>query len=144
MICAMPTVEDHVDAGRSLVGSGELRELRHRIGLTRLAMSEMLHMSPLTYTKLEESAGASERMWSSTAERLGRFEYLAELTLSELLTEGIQLDDLTPLHIVATQQGLPQELILKWYREGKLPAYDLGILGLWIGKDDIHYLRAAA
>jgi transcriptional regulator with XRE-family HTH domain len=144
MISVMPTVEDHVRAGRSLVGSGDLQQLRHRIGLTRLAMSEMLHMSPLTYTKLEQSAGASDSMWNSTAERLGRFEYLAELTLEELETEGIALDDLTPMHVVATQQGLPQELILKWYREGRLPAYDLGILGLWIGKDDIHYLRGAA
>jgi hypothetical protein len=101
-------------------------------------------MSPLTYNKLEDTDEASERMWSSTAERLGRFEYLAEITLEELRSEGVRLDDLSPLHVIATHHGLPQELMLKWYREGKLPAWDLGILGLWIHKDDVHYLRDAA
>jgi hypothetical protein len=145
MICSMPTVDDHVAAGRSLVGDKRLVTLRHRLGFTRSAMANVLHMSPSAYNKLEDIEGAWERMWTSTAERLGRFEFLAEITLNELATDGLPtLEDLSPLHVIATQHGLPQELMLKWYREGKLPAWDLGILGLWVHKDDVHYLREAA
>jgi hypothetical protein len=139
----MPTVDDHVVAGRALVETGDLVALRHRLGFTRTAMANVLHMSPSAYNKLEDADGAWERMWTSTAERLGRFEFLAEMTLKELAAEGVTLDDLSPLHVMATQHGLPQELMLKWFRDGRLPAWDLGILGLWIHKDDVHYLRNA-
>lgn len=141
MIMAMPTVADHVTYGRNLVGSGQLVRLRHRIGLTRSAMANLLHMSPITYKRMEEDQTIHSRMWESTAERVGRFAYLAETTLDDLREENVPLDDLSPLHVIATNHGLPQELMLQWFRAGKLPAYDLGILGLWIHKDDVHYLR---
>lgn len=144
MITHMPSQDDHVDAGRDLVQYSWLVVLRQRLGFTRSAMAEMLHMSPVTYNRCEDEPDSAGRMWKSTAERLGRFAWLAEKTLNELSNENVELSDLTPLHVVATTYGLPQEVMLQWYRRGIIRADDLGILGLWIHKDDEHFLREVA
>jgi hypothetical protein len=39
--------------------------------------------------------------------------------------------------MVATLCGIPQELLLRWYRDGTFEAVDLGILGLWVTKDEM-------
>lgn len=142
MIKSMPTVDQHVSHGRNLILTGGLAILRYRLGLTRSAMAEMLHMSPITYNKCEDRDMAG-RVWASTAERLGRFCWLAENHLERLHQEGIEVSQLSPLHVLATQYGLPQELILSWYRSGELPAVDLGVLGLWLHKEDEHLLLEA-
>lgn len=144
MIIAMRTPSEHAARGRQLVADGELQQVRLSLGLSRSAMAVLLHMAQLTYNRCERRPESADRMWESTAQRLGRFVYLAELTLTELEHEGVDLKDLTPLHVLATTHGLPQEVMLKWYREGVIHAEDLGILGLWVHKDDLHFLRQAA
>lgn len=134
---------DHVETGRELVAYGGLRRLRKRLGYSRSAMAEMLCTAPLTYIRWESEPGMCDRMWESSAERLGRFNLVVSRTLAELDELGIDLRDLTPLHLLAMDYGLPQELMIHWYREGKIHGVDLGILGLWIHKDDLHYLREA-
>jgi hypothetical protein len=44
---------------------------------------------------------------------------------------------LVPLHIAASTLGLPQEVLLQWYRNERFEAVDLGILGLWIHRDKV-------
>lgn len=144
MIRAMRTPLEHVDHGRDLVWTGDLAQLRARLGFTRSAMADLLHMSPLTYNRCEDDPNSADRMWASTAERLGRFAYLAERTLSELEGEGVTLAELTPLHMVAMNHGLPQEVMLRWYRNGIIRGVDLGVLGMWIHKDDLYLLSEAA
>lgn len=133
----------HVKAGRQLVADGGLVRLRQQLGFTRTAMSEMLCVAPLTYTRWESRPETASRMWEESAARLGRFATVANRTLSELSEHGISLVDMLPLHLVAMELGMPQELILQWYRDGKIHATDLGILGLWIYKSDLHLLREA-
>lgn len=144
MIQYMRSPSEHAESGRQLVATGGLLLLRQRLGLSRSAMSVLLHMAQLTYTRCERRPESADRMWQSTAERLGRFAYLTDRTLSELAEEGVTLKDLTPMHVVATTYGLPQEVLLTWYRRGVIHAEDLGILGLWIHRDDLHYLREVA
>lgn len=134
---------EHADYGRNLVWTGDLAKLRARLGLAPTAVAAMLHMSPVTYKRCETQPSSAGSMWTSTAERLGRFAYLAERTLADLESEGIRLDEMVPLHIVATTHGLPQEVLLSWYRLGAIQAEDLGILGLWIHKEDLHLVREA-
>jgi hypothetical protein len=55
----------------------------------------------------------------------------------------VDLADLTPIHVLATSHGMPLELLVQLYRQGAIHAEDLGILGLWVHKDDIHYIREA-
>lgn len=133
----------HVETGRRLVADGGLVQLRKELGFTRTAMSEMLCIAPLTYTRWESQPGTSSRMWEESAARLGRFAIVANRTLLELTEHGIQLKDMLPLHLVAMELGMPQELILQWYRDSRIHATDLGILGLWIQKTDLHTLREA-
>lgn len=140
MLIQVKTPQEHTTHGRTLVSTGGLTQLRERLGLTRSAMAELLHMSPVTYIRCEDP-GTAFKMWASTAERLGRFAYLARITMERLESEGIYLSELTPLHIVARDYAFPQELLLSWFREGCLLAEDLGILGVWIRKADLWQLQ---
>ena len=139
MMGQMPTLQEHEARGRELVLREELRDLRDTLGLTRSAMAELLSMSPVTYTKCEKPE-YSGKMWTTTAERLGRFAWLAEKQLDELSEHGIIIDQLMPLPVVATVSGLPQELLMKWHRDGVIATEDLGILGLWIYREDLHLI----
>lgn len=142
MVRPMRTPEEHAERGRQLVQEYGLLELRNRLGFSRSAMCELLHLATRTYRRCEEGGpGVAGVMWQATAERIGRFAFLADLVLDELQHDGVDLADLTPMHMVATTHGLPQELLLQWYREGVIQAEDLGVLGLWIHKDDLHLLN---
>lgn len=129
----MPSTSPAALRGREAVANGELKQLRERLGMTRTAMAEMLHTSVYTYTSWERR-GAEVRLWPSTAERIGRFVTSAQQVLDEL---GEDLVELIPFYVAATYSGIPQEILLRWYREGQVPAVDMGILGLWIHKDDL-------
>lgn len=143
MIGAMRTPQMHEMAGREAVMYGQLATLRQKLGLTRSGMAEILMMSPVTYNRCEDEPRSAGRMWRSTAERLGRFTWLAEQTLDRLAADGVDMAQLTHLPTVATTYGLPQEVLLRWYRSGAIHAEDLGILGLWIHKQDLHLVEEA-
>lgn len=132
----MPTLQEHEARGRNAVLNGHLQDLRKKIGLTRSAMAELLSMSPVTYSRCELPSYAGV-MWKTTAERLGRFVWLAEQQVAELEDDGLKLDDLIPLPVIATLAGLPQELLMKWHRDGVIACEDLGILGLWVHREDL-------
>lgn len=118
--------------GREAIANGELKQLRDRLGLTRTAMAELLHTSLVTYTTWE--VRPTVRVWPSTAERVGRFITQAAIVLNQLDED---LGDLIPFYVAATHAGLPQEILLRWYREGQIQAVDLGILGPWLHREDL-------
>jgi hypothetical protein len=99
-------------------------------------MADLLQASPISYASWEDRPN-SVRLWPSTAERISRFYASASRALDMLADMDIQVDQLVPLHMAATQSGIPQELLLKWYREGHFEAMDLGILGLWLFREDV-------
>jgi hypothetical protein len=68
---------------------------------------------------------------------VGRFYRFATKELEILEDDGIQLSKLMPLYLAAATIGVPQELLLSWYRQGNFEAVDLGILGLWVHRDDL-------
>lgn len=141
MIQNMRTPDEHARNGRNLIYTGQLARVRTRLGFTRSAMAQLLQMSRPTYTKCEDDPHSARSVWSSTAERLGRFVYLMELTMDRLEDDyGVVLADLMPLHVVALQYGLPQEVMIRWHLQDLLPLEDLGVLGLWMRKDDLHML----
>ena len=143
MLGRMKKSQDHEKSGRALIASGNLVNLRNRLGLSRSAMTELLQLSVATYARYETEPESGWRMRPWTAERVGRFAYLAEITLAELAEDNITVDDLTPLHIAAVMHGIPQEVLFHWYRSGVIQAEDLGILGLWIHKEDLHLVEEA-
>lgn len=126
--------------GRDIVASGRLKQLREELGLTRSAMAELLHTSPITYTSWEKKPEVN--LWAETATRLGRFysNSVAELDYVRSVLK-IDMTDLVPLYIASTMMGISQELLLKQYRDEKFNAVDLGILGLWVEKKVLNVLR---
>lgn len=131
----------NVDAetGRALVSKQELRQFRKQLGLNRSSMAELLQTSIVTYTQWE--ARPTVRLWPVTAERIGRFHRLASRQLADLHAHGIRMENLMPFHHATTVLGVPQELLLRRYREGSFEAEDLGILGLWVHESDLERIR---
>ena len=126
--------------GHDIVASGRLKQLREELGLTRSAMAELLHTSPITYTSWEKKPEVN--LWAETATRLGRF-YSNSVTELDYVRSVLKIDmsDLVPLYIASTMMGISQELLLKQYRDEKFNAVDLGILGLWVEKKVLNVLR---
>lgn len=126
-----------VDYGRMIVRHGRLSQLRVYLGLTPNAMAELLHTTPITYTNWEVNPDV--RLWPSTAQRIGAFHKLAtaQIRLYENEHGKESLKGLVPFHVAAMYCGLPHELLLRWYREGEFNAVELGVLGLWVERDEI-------
>lgn len=133
----LPSSDEAVALGRAVVGDGRLRQLRETLGVTRRAMAELLHTNLMTYATWERRPETNLRR--ATAERVGKFYHLAHVELELLREAGIE--DVVPFHVVATQLGLPQELLLEWYRNGRFDAVDAGILGLWVHRSDLPHIR---
>jgi len=131
------TDRDHdIEAyGRRAVAAGDLLALRETLGLTVNAMAEFLGTTQNTYRSWEENR--VQRLWPQTAQRIGRFILHANRHLDFLASHGVGIDSLIPLHKVAGQLGVPHEILIKRYREGLFAADDLGILGLWVDREDI-------
>jgi len=120
--------------GRRSWEFGGLLGMRLRLGLTRNAMAEFLGTSQATYKTWEEG---TVKMYASTFQRIGRFLLHAERQLSYLAEHGVDVTELMPLHSVAGQLGVPHEVLMSRYRSGLFTADDLGILGLWVDREDV-------
>lgn len=126
--------------GRELVATGKLQQLREHLGLSRNAMADLLHTSLRTYTSWEQRSG-DVTVRPATAGRIARFYVAAARGIGLLGEAGYNVKDLMPFHLVATHLGIPQELLLRRYREGQIEAIDAGILGLWIRRESLEYLQ---
>lgn len=121
--------------GREVVYNGQLAELRAVLSLSHSAMAELLRTSNSVYKTWE--LDPPHRMWSSTAARIGRFFTSANRQLADLRDHDIPIDDLMPLFAAASALGVAQEVLLKHYREGAFHAEDLGLLGMWVYRDEL-------
>lgn len=130
---------DIAEYGRQAVENGDLKALRKKLGLTVNAMAEMLHTSPTTYRTWEDNTVT--RMWTNTAERIGRFVLASNRHLGVLAKHNVDITELMPLNLAAGLLGVPQSLLQTRYREGAFEADDLGILGLWVSHDDLPLIR---
>jgi transcriptional regulator with XRE-family HTH domain len=126
----------HADLGQEVVDDGRLKDLRMTLKWSLNAMAEVLHTSPQTYSTWERRRDQI-KLWPASANRVGQFYVQARQLMGQLADEGIDLGDLIPFHVAASQLGLPQEVLLERHRNGELNAEDLGILGLWIRKEDL-------
>lgn len=134
------TPDEMEQFGREVVATDKLRALREFLGLSRNAMADLLHTSLRTYTSWEQRSG-DVTLRPVTAARVGRFYTSAVRGLDLLAESGHNPKELMPFHVVATHLGIPQELLLRRYREGRVEAIDAGILGLWIRRDSLEDLQ---
>jgi hypothetical protein len=95
-------------------------------------MAELLYTTVVTYRTWENNPNTT--LWPGTAGRIGRFYRSASDTLD--LYQG-QLEDLVPLHVASTQLAIPHEVLMMWYQHGEFEAVDMGILGLWVRRQDL-------
>lgn len=128
-----------VELGRSVVALGDLQQLRTDLGLNRNSMAELLHASWNTYAAWEDRP--SVKLWPQTAARVGRFYRMAKIQLDLLHADGISIEELMPFDHLSAHLGIPHELLLRRYREGSFEAEDLGILGLWVYREDLDKIR---
>jgi transcriptional regulator with XRE-family HTH domain len=120
--------------GRRRLIQGDLLAMRTTLGLTRNAMAEFLGTSQATYKTWEEG---TVNIYTSTYDRIRRFLHHAERQLEYLSQHDCNISDLLPLHAVAGQLGVPHEVLMQRYRDGLFTADDLGILGLWVDREDV-------
>lgn len=130
--------QEAIDLGREVVKKGQLKALRKRLGITRNAMAELLNIAWPTYSAWEERP-VTLRL--DTAARLGRFYAFAVEELNLLTEAGVNVEELMPFHLVATLLAIPQEELLRRYRDGEFQAVDAGLLGLWIYKSELEHLK---
>lgn len=138
------TSVEHEQYGRNIITSSELLPLRNELGVSRTAMAEILRLSPITYYHCEDNPQFGTRIWSGTAQRVGRMCWLTRITLNHLYEDNVDIRRLTPFHRLPVKTGWPQEVLLNWYRQGRIAAEDLGILGLWVHDDDLHLIAEVA
>jgi len=131
----LSSVEEQIEHGRTVVTDGGLRMLRERLGLTRGAIADMLQTDVVTYTGWEKRPDTA--LWRATAARIGRFHVAAWRALGKLEEIEMDINLLHPLHVAASVTGVPQEVLLQWYREDRLPGEDLGVLGVWLYRDNL-------
>lgn len=122
---------DPVVLGRSVVVNGALGELRSTLKWSCNAMAEALAVSPITYGKWERRPDT--RLWTETARRVGDFYRRA----AQELVDVELIDEFTPFYKVAMYLGVPQEMLVKGYRQGRYEGEDWGVLGLWMHRDDL-------
>lgn len=121
---------------QNYVTGAQLLAIREKLGLTSGAMASLLYISPMTYRRWEED-GTNSRTWSKLTEQLDRFYVAAINQLEVIEAQGIDMEGLVPIHMASRQLGTPQEVLFHRHRRGELDAVDLGVLGLWIHKDDL-------
>ena len=134
-----PEPEACVELGRAVVADGRIKALRNRLGITRSAMSELLYTNTVTYADWERRPNVNLR--HNTAERVGRFYFLATNQLKTLEEEGYDPADHVSLAVVSTLLGVAQEVLFQWYRQERIDAVDAGILGLWVHRSELARLR---
>ena len=62
--------------------------------------------------------------------------------LAFLAEHGVDISELMPLYAVAGLLGVPHEVLMQRYRDGLFTADDLGILGLWVDREDVDAISA--
>jgi len=102
-------------------------------------MAELLHTNLVSYADWERRPQVQLR--PTTAERVGRFYSIAIEELTVLKEFGLDPGGMLPFHVVAGQLGVPQEVLLDWYRGGRFEAVDAGILGLWVSRGTMRRLQ---
>ncbi len=117
-----------------------LKALRAKLGLSIHAMADLLYTSQQTYRNWETGG----RPRTEAADRLRRFVSSVEDQLARLEESGVDVSTLMPLNLAASQLGIPHEILFHTYRDGGFEAYDMGMLGIWVNRDDLEEIGVAA
>lgn len=100
-------------------------------------------MSRTTMAGLIGVSAESLRRWETgqqgmkvdTALRIGRWILEVERTLSK--HRDVDLSDLVPIVSVVAQEGVSQQKVMQWCRDGEMKYLDLGPLGWFVYRSEV-------
>jgi transcriptional regulator with XRE-family HTH domain len=108
--------------------SGEMTEMRKRLGLSKAALADILGIS-VTSLYRWESYGALDQLNERNAEAVAAFMEAGTKALDEFPDFA---ERFTTLGQGAQKLGLTQEWVLHLTRTGQLKSHDFGVLGLFV------------
>lgn len=118
---------DPLTSGRWAMFSGDMATMRERLGLSKMALAEILGVSAATLYRWE-SYGAMDQLNDRNAEAVALFMEAGTRALDEYpdFAERFQT-----LAVTAQYMGLTQEWLLQLYRAGEIRLHDFDELGLF-------------
>lgn len=119
---------DPIPRGRWAMFSGEMTEMRKRLGLSKAALADILGIS-VTSLYRWESYGALDQLNERNAEAVAAFMEAGTKALDEFPDFA---ERFTTLGQGAQKLGLTQEWVLHLTRTGQLKSHDFGVLGLFV------------
>lgn len=131
--------------GREAIEQGKLRQHRHLFSLSRTRTAQLLGTSTRTITQWEEmegSAPSTRKLYSMSAARIGQFLTTTEAIHQRLLSQDIDPAKLVPLSTLTALLGISvnSPLITNRCQTGALNCHDLGILGIYVPRDQAETL----
>jgi hypothetical protein len=133
-----PTRAELIRLGTNATLSGELRQLRERVHLSRNAQAQLMEVTPDALRRWEEAA---QGMNSASALRVGEWVWGAQQVLASLDADTIDLDELVPLSMASQHLAMSAEDVLEKCQSGALRCEDLGVLGVYIHRSYIPSLE---
>jgi len=130
----VPTRADLARLGQQVIVTGELKELRSRIGMTRNAAAKLIPVSADALGHWEEGTRAASVV---SATRVGEWFWGAREVLEDLERSGFTITDWVPISKAAKYLGLPQEEVERRCDDGDMRCESFGILGTWVAVADV-------
>lgn len=134
-----PTRAELIRLGNTATLTGELKQLRERVHLSRNAQARLIEVTPDALKRWEE---AVQGMNSESACRVGEWVWAARRVLADLEAEGTDLEELVPLSTASQHLAMSAEDVLEKCRTGALRCVDLGVLGVFIQRRYIPSLES--
>lgn len=132
--------DNDVILGRDAIRLGHLHDLRVQLGLSQAAMADLIDVDASRYRFWEREPDT--RLWAASAHRIGRFYRSAMRQVGLIEEMGYAPGELMPFMSVAPLLGMTHELLIRRYRNGEITGVDLGVLGIWMTKDQYASLAA--
>lgn len=120
--------------GREMLANGGMEELRGWFRLSHTKLAGHLQTNTTTVRAWLEIPSVSEKMQSTTAERVGQFAHQLTLKARELYDSGVRVTDLYPLWLLAGELGcsVASPKFVRLCQTDQLTCYDTGVLGVYI------------
>jgi transcriptional regulator with XRE-family HTH domain len=133
------TVED----GRDRFFFGDLMDARHKLGLSKVFLADILGVSPGSLYRWE-THGMMARLNARNAEMVSIFLDEADRILEEFPDFP---ERFVTYPLVAQRMGVPTEWLLEKFRQMPRVAeltFDAGVLGLFVERSKVNEFRRAA
>jgi len=137
--------KDAAAGGREFLSDGYLEELRKHFSLSYTRMATYLHTNSRTLKRWMAEPGFAANIHDTTAARIGQFAYDLIMKIKEFREQGVEVNDLYPLSLLAGQLGrsVTSPSFQRMCQSGEITCYDMDFLGVYIPVSQVDQLRKA-